>query len=171
MSVRIFLTGMPRCGKSTVVQKVLEKIGKKGLRIAGILTPEKKLRGERWGFEIIDIASGERGILASVNTKSKVRVSKYGVNVADIDRIAAKFEQSLHIADIIVIDEIGKMEFYSSKFKEVLQKALESNKALLATLHRNLVKDFEKYGEIIVVNEANREILPEVILKRFFEDK
>jgi nucleoside-triphosphatase len=164
--VRVFLTGRPGCGKSTVIQKVLEGLRKRKIKIAGILTPEIR-RDARFGFEIIDIASGKRGTLAAVGLKSKYRVSKYGVSVADIDRIVSEFEKSFAGADAVVIDELGKMEFYSEKFKLMVEKILKSDKPLIATLHRALVKEFKQHGEVILVTPANREQLPKEILAHF----
>lgn len=160
--LRIFISGKPRCGKSTIIKKVIESLD---MKVAGILTPEVR-NNSRTGFEIIDIASGTKGILASVNIKSKCKVGKYGVNVKDIDRIVYEFEKSFAEADLIVIDEIGKMELFSEKFKIALQKIFESEKPLLAALHRNLIKEYEKYGEVIWVNDKNRNELPKGILKR-----
>lgn len=161
---RIFLTGAPGCGKSTVVEKVLKELKRKRLKIAGILTPEIR-KDAREGFEIIDITSGHREIMAAVGIKSKFKVSKYGVDVPAIERVLEKFEASFKAADIIVLDEIGKMEYCSEKFKKVLQEILKSKKPLLATVGRHLVPEFKKYGEIITVTKGNREALPAQLLK------
>lgn len=168
MSVRIFLTGAPGCGKSTVVQNVLARLRVRGVRVAGVLTPETRRAGAagREGFEIIDIASGTKGVMASVGVSSPYRVSKYGVDVAAIDKIVAASESSISEADAVIIDEIGKMEFFSEKFRMMLEKVLASKKPLLATLHRAMVKDFERRGEVIQVTAENREKLPAEILER-----
>lgn len=170
--MRIFISGKPRCGKSTIIKKVIENLN---VKVAGISTPEIR-NNSRAGFEIIDIASKEKGTLASKqlddlrssigNVKSKYKVGNYYVNVSDIDRVVSEFEKSLQQADLLVIDEIGKMEFFSEKFKTVLKEVLNSDKPLLAALHRNFVREFENYGEIILVNEKNRDSLPEKILEK-----
>jgi nucleoside-triphosphatase len=159
--MRIFLTGRPGCGKSTVVRKVIEKL--KG-KIAGIITPEIRKSGVRTGFKIIDLKTGKEEVLASVDIKGP-RVSKYGVNINGIDLIVDEFMKSLEEAEVVILDELGRMEFFSAKFKAAVQKILASDKPLLATLHRTLVKDFEKHGKIIFVDMNNREKLPEKILR------
>lgn len=161
---RIFLTGAPGCGKSTVIAKVLKELKRKKLKTAGILTPEIR-KDSRKGFEIVDIASGHREVMAAVDIKSKFKVSKYGVDVPAIDRVLEKFEESFKAADIIVLDEIGKMEYCSEKFKQLLQKILKSKKPLLATLGRHLVPEFKKHGEIIIVTRQNREALSAELLE------
>jgi len=164
--MRIFLTGRPGCGKSTLIQRIIDELQKRKIKIAGILTPEIRTSSGRQGFKIIDIASGEKGILAAVYIKSNYKVSKYGINISDIDRIVEQFEKSLAGADIIIIDEVGKMEFYSKKFKATIDKILALDKPLLASLHRALINDFKNYGEIIFVDKSNKEQLVGEVLEK-----
>ncbi len=60
MAPRIAVTGPPGVGKSTVIYKVIEMC-KGHFTIGGILTRDKRLKGKRIGFEIVDIASGMQG--------------------------------------------------------------------------------------------------------------
>lgn len=150
----IFITGKPRSGKSTLIAELIEGID--GEDHAGILTPELRERGRRTGFEIVDLRSGEREILASVNIEGP-RVSKYGVNVEGIDRIVSCFSETADDADMIFIDEIGRMEFYSRDFEKVLEEVLRSDKTVIGTLHRHYVKRFNKYGTVLKLTGNNRD--------------
>jgi len=163
--MRIFLTGRPGCGKSTIVQKVIKELNRKKVKIAGILTPEIR-KNSREGFEIVDIASGHKRVMAAVGIKSKYKVSKYGVDVSAIDEVLDKFERSLKTSDIIIIDEIGKMEYCSEKFKRLLQKILKSRKPLLATVGKQFAPRFKNWGDVTIVTNENREVLPEKILEK-----
>jgi nucleoside-triphosphatase len=164
MSLNIFITGEPRTGKSTLIKKVVEKFKEKNLRVGGILTPEIRTGGFRKGFWIIDIASGKREILAAIDFKGP-KVSKYGVNIEGIDKIVNLFSKSFENIDLCVIDEIGKMEFFSEEFKEAVNSLVDSEKTLIAVLHRSFVKDFEKYGEIFEVTRENHEEVIKKILE------
>jgi nucleoside-triphosphatase len=72
--------------------------------------------------------------MASVDINSNKRVSKYQVDVDAIDRILNKLEDGLNEADIIFVDEIGKMELYSQRFKDTIEGILDSNKTVIATI-------------------------------------
>ncbi|MFQ5914064.1 MAG: NTPase [Nitrospinota bacterium] len=146
--MNILLTGMPGCGKSTLVQALIQAL--KAKKIAGIITPEIRDKTRR-GFKIIDLASGREEILASVDIRSGPRVGKYGVNVAGVDHIVDLFRQSSEIADYIFLDEIGKMELFSRKFKETSDEVLNSNKLVVAVVHRNLASRYKNRGELIWV--------------------
>src|SRR5262245_17968257 len=104
---RILVTGNPGSGKSTLIARLIEGVQPK--RIAGLNTPELRRRGVRFGFKMIDLASGEEEMLASISGEGPA-VGKYQVNVPGVDKIVGRIESSLDTADFIFIDEIGKME-------------------------------------------------------------
>lgn len=163
--MKIFLTGKPRSGKSTVLEKVIILLKEKGKKVGGFITPEIREKGKRIGFFVKDIFSNEMGILASKDIKIGPKFGSYGINIEDFERIALKaIEFALKECDIIVIDEIGKMEFLSEKFREKLTQVLLSERPLVAVLHRNFLEKFKDFGKVIEVTNKNRNELPELIL-------
>ena len=108
-SKNILVTGPPRCGKSTLIEKVILRIEKP---MTGFFTREIKEKGKRVGFSIITL-DGKKGVLAHQNIRSRCRVGKYGVNLDDIDRIAVPSIIPMKPDEIVLIDEIGKMECLS----------------------------------------------------------
>ncbi|MEM7819190.1 MAG: NTPase [Candidatus Aenigmatarchaeota archaeon] len=164
--MKIFLTGKSGSGKSTVLEKVVSALKEKGRRVGGFITPEIREGGRRVGFCVKDIYSNEVGILASKDIKIGPMLGSYGINLEEFERIALKaIDFALKECDIIAIDEIGKMEFFSQKFREKLTQVLLSEKPLVAVLHRNFVGKFKDFGEIIEVTEKNRDLLPKTILE------
>ena len=160
--MNIFITGNPRCGKSTLIQKVLDKISDK--KVSGIITPEIRIRGERQGFKIIDLASRQEEVLASLNIERGPGVSRYKVNVQGIDLVIDKFLESYKDSDYVVIDEIGMMEFYSQKFRETIRAVLDSNKTVLATLSKKFVKEYQNTGQIFNLTRENFDEIYDKIL-------
>ena len=160
--MNLFITGHPRCGKSTLIKKVYEKISDK--KVSGILTPEIRINKVRQGFKIIDLVSKKEEILASVNIKRGPRVSRYRVNVEGIDTVVDKFLESYGNSEYVIIDEIGKMEFYSKKFREALKMVLDSDKLVIATLSIKLLKEYKDKGKIYyLVRENLDEIFDQVL--------
>jgi nucleoside-triphosphatase len=161
--MKILLTGRPGSGKSSLVKDLIKSL--KGKNIAGIISPEIRNK-ERKGFKIIDLASGKEEILASADIKGEPRVSKYGVNIEGVDKIVGLFLDSFKKADYIFIDEIGKMELYSKKFKEMVDKIFKSKKMIIAVVHRNLANKYKDKGELIwVEREKIDQIKKEVLGK------
>src|SRR5262245_53402513 len=106
----IFLTGAPSSGKTTIIKKVIAHLS---IPANGFYTEEVRVEGKRVGF-LMSTLDGIQGFLAHQDIISEHRIRRYGVSIENIDRIAVP-----SIAptgnQVIVIDEIGKMECYSQK--------------------------------------------------------
>ncbi|WP_456472277.1 NTPase [Methanocaldococcus sp.] len=152
--MRIFITGKPGVGKTTLIKKLFEEL--KDKEVGGFITEEIRKEGRRVGFKMIALDTKEEGLLAYVG-KGEPRVGKYRVFVDNIDKIAVNALKRALNKDIILIDEIGAMEFKSKNFKKALDEVLKSNKIIVATLHRNYIDKFKDFGEIIYLTEKNRE--------------
>jgi nucleoside-triphosphatase len=137
MIKNILITGRPGCGKSSLIEKLIREMRDK--KISGLITPEIREGNRRLGFKIIDLNSKEEEILASVDFKSERKVSKYGVNIDGINKIIDKFLETFESSDFAIVDEIGKMELLSEKFREIIEMILNSNKKVIASI--TLAKD------------------------------
>lgn len=125
------LTGEPGCGKTTIIKDVLSRVDKSA---GGFYTEEIRIQGIRQGFRIVTL-DGKRAVLSHVNIKGRYRVGKYGVNIDSMEKMACPaVEEAIRYCDIVVVDEIGKMELFSTSFKEVLNEALKSGKKILGTI-------------------------------------
>ena len=160
--MKIFITGNPGIGKTTVIKKVIEKLGK---GVIGFYTEEIRKEGKRIGFEMVEIPSNTRYLFASTQKIGNVRFGKYYLNLKPLERVIKEIEKEEGRENIIIIDEIGRMEFFSRKFRDFIKNLLNSNKTLVATLHRSYKKEFGKYGKIFEVTKENRDFLPERIVE------
>lgn len=132
MTQHILLTGKPRTGKTTLLKRII-----KGLKFScgGFYTEEIVKDNQRVGFKIKTL-DGEEGILAEKHRKSRFRLGKYGINLEDLEGIGVKaIEEALKTKQIVVIDEIGKMELFSRRFKNAVLKTLDSGKRLIGVIH------------------------------------
>jgi len=172
----VFITGQPGIGKTSVLLKAIETLKKGGYKVGGMISREVRERGVRIGFEIIDIYTGQRGWLAHVNQPKGPQVSKYRVNLNDLETIGANsILNAIKKTNIVVIDEIGPMELFSPAFKEAVVQALKSNKPLLGTIHHkaqdaliNTIKT-RKDVEILEVTYENRNTLHNLIINRILQ--
>ena len=128
------LTGRPGTGKTSLIKQVVAQIkGKAG----GFYTEEIRSQGVREGFRLVTL-SGEDAILAHVNIRTPYRVSKYGVDIDALERVGVPaLYRAVEQCDLVVIDEIGKMELFSVKFREAVSQIIGSEKRVLGTIMLN----------------------------------
>jgi nucleoside-triphosphatase len=125
------LTGQPGTGKTSLIKEAVA--GTKG-RVGGFYTEEIRSGGIREGFRLVTL-DGQTAILAHINFKSPHRVSKYGVDIDSLDKVGVSaLTQAARECDLVVVDEIGKMELFSAKFREAVQGIINSGKRLLGTI-------------------------------------
>ena len=80
----LLLTGRPGIGKTTVLRAAAQKLAR--LHLVGFYTEEIRADRERLGFRLVTF-TGEHAVIAHIRLPPP-RVSKYGVDVAAIDRFA-----------------------------------------------------------------------------------
>jgi nucleoside-triphosphatase len=172
IDLKAIVTGMPGSGKSTVVRRACEELQGSGWRIGGAICPEVRVHGERKGFEIIDLMTGQRGTLAEVKPSNGPRVGKYYVNISDLEGICVPaIRRALDQADLVVIDEVGPMEMKSAAFQGCLREAFLSDKNLVAVIHWTLALRFSseyKGARVFEVTLGSRDFVVEEIVG-FFE--
>ncbi len=127
------LTGKPGVGKTTLVCFILRSLK---VSAGGFLTEEIQEEGRRVGFVLRDL-EGREGILAHASFSSPYRVGRYGVQVQTMEKIGIPALQkaiSDNDKDLVVIDEIGRMELFSPAFQRAILEALDSSKPVLGVL-------------------------------------
>jgi nucleoside-triphosphatase len=169
MIKNIFITGLPGCGKTTLIKEILKELK---IPAKGFFTEEIRKEGERIGFKIVTL-SGKEGILAEKGFRSAYRVSKYGVILKDLEEIGVKeIEEGLKGNFLIVVDEIGKMELFSNKFREIILKALDSKNKILGTIMEKENQFCDKIKQrkdtkVFYLTRENREKVKKEILWHF----
>jgi nucleoside-triphosphatase len=127
----LLITGLPGVGKTTLIKKLSEAL--KNLYPVGFYTEEIRERGERRGFELISL-EGKKGLLSHKDIKSPYKVGQYNVDVKGFEDFIDSIFFFNPLTRLIIIDEIGKMECLSDRFKRLLKEILNSGKWVIATI-------------------------------------
>ena len=162
----LLLTGKPGTGKTVLIK---EAIARAKIEAGGFYTEEIRTGGVRQGFRIITL-QGQDAILAHVGITSPYQISKYKVDVDSLNRVGiSALRQALKDGDLVVIDEIGKMELLSPQFREAVLQAINSGKKVIGTIMLSpnpFADDIKRHPDVklLLVTRANHgQILKEII--------
>jgi nucleoside-triphosphatase len=163
----LLITGAPGSGKTTLVVKLCQAL--RDVHAAGFYTEEIREQGSRRGFALVDL-QGRRGVLSHVGIKSRCRVGRYGVDVVAFEAFLEGIPFLAPQTELIVIDEIGKMECFSNRFRQLLPEILASAKPAVATIARRgegLIAQIKARSDVTVrtLTPANRNSLVAEILQ------
>ncbi len=101
-------------------------------------------------------------------------MGRYGVDLSLFEiLVLPTLEQALREKELIVIDEIGRMELFSRRFQEMVMRIIAQDKRdVLGVIHQAresfaaAIRRREGV-EVITVSHANRNDLPSQIIRRF----
>lgn len=168
---KILFTGPPSCGKSTLIERLVQKIV---MPATGFFTREIREKGKRVGFAI-DTLDCRQGVLAHQCIKSRFKVGKYGVNLTDIDQIAVPSITPAKMDMLVVIDEIGKMECLSSLFRKTLVNVLDSDHRVVGSIALKGDRFIQKIKArpdilLVPVTHQNRNELVDIYFEAILSD-
>ena len=163
--MNVLLTGEPGIGKTTIIQRTLALLP--DFESTGFYTVEMRENGRRIGFDIITL-DGKRGILARVSSGTVPRVGKYSVDVRAFETLALPALTSK--AGLYVVDEIGRMECFSTRFVARIQELLAGNVRLLATVgakEGGFLAEVRSRNDVVLLTATadNRDLLPQDIVR------
>ena len=167
---KILITGPPKIGKSTLIKNLIEYFKSQNLTVDGFLTPELRIKGKRIGFLLERIGEKEKVILAKKsNYKSKQKLGSYNVFLDDFEDFIEFLDHlKSETIDLIIIDEIGKMELFSEKFGSILKNLFTSRKSIIATIGLQInhdIKDWLLSRKEITLYTINRENRQEIFIQ------
>ncbi|MFD7445508.1 nucleoside-triphosphatase [Streptomyces sp. NPDC059909] len=172
MPTRILLEGRPGIGKTTAVRRLAALLRTR--TPVGFTTEEIRQGAARVGFAL-ETLDGRRAVLAHVDFPGPPRVGRYGVDLRVMDELAlsalAPVSRNPAPRDLVLIDELGRMELAGAAFREVVRILFTADVDVVATVHAHhdpFTDDLKRRAgiELVQVTAGNRDVLPEQLAAR-----
>jgi nucleoside-triphosphatase THEP1 len=119
------LTGATGSGKTTLAGAVVEQLRDRGARVAGILAPGMLENGRRTGFDLVNLATGERAPLARETHAppgAHARWSRFGFLPEGLNLGERALGADARGADVVVVDEVGPFELSGGGWADSLDR-------------------------------------------------
>jgi nucleoside-triphosphatase len=161
------ITGKSGVGKTTLVQKIIKQMG--SVNMAGSYTSEIRGTGSCLGFKLLGLNGGYH-TLAHMQINSRHRVGRYGVDKDGFEKFLVTLDLLNPEVELIVIDEIGKIELFSNCFRNLVCDALNADKQVIATIAlkgNDFIREIKQRLDIhlLEVTHANRACLLKAIVE------
>ncbi len=167
MAVKIGITGPVGSIKAEALKKIIEMLEKDGTVVQGVLVSEITEHGKLTGYSLFDISTKKKITFAQAGIVSRVKIDKLGVDTRLLEEILIpSLQKARESADVIVIDEVGKLENTTRSIQTEIETTLKSEKPLIVTLHKKsrnpVLQEIRSLEGIRVfdITPINRSILP-----------
>ena len=144
-------------------------LSERGISLRGFVTEELREGRRRVGFTVETFA-GERTTLAHIDFSGPPRVGRYGVDLEAFERVALPALAAVDEEELVLIDELGKMELGSGAFRSAVSELFGGRASVVATVQvaRHPFTDaLKRDAEVVRVTQSNRDELPTKIAGRF----
>jgi len=131
-ALKLLVTGDPGCGKTTLIRRVVERL-RGDVAMRGFVTEEFLRDGRRQGF-VGRTLDGKSFPLADRDHGGPLRVGPYGVMLEGLETVGLDALTPGSDTRLVVLDEVGKMECFSTAFRERVEELLAGDTPLLATV-------------------------------------
>lgn len=188
------LTGPIGVGKTTAAERVIGSARHLGLTCGGLLAPAVlNSHGKKVGIWGVDVCRDERRILARTDRDlGGPSTGPYSFDAAALDWALATVERAmrppdpvpvpehggapLQACDLVLVDEIGKLELWQGIGLAPILPRLAAGQArrVLVLVRDSLLRELQgRLGTAIEqivfeMNELNRETLPQQVLERLY---
>lgn len=104
------ILGSPGVGKTSTLLQVAERLREAGLQVGGVAQPALYRDGARVGYELLDLATGEKRPFATLTSQGGIDGTRFAFDEAGWVWAAERIRAAMRTADVVAVDEVGRIE-------------------------------------------------------------
>ena len=165
------ISGETRSGKTTFLKEIVKKLREQNstYNIGGVIAHGLDKNGERYGFEIENLTSGKKQLLATREViPDSEKVGRFYFSKKVLKRCNEQIAFDLNKLDMLVIDEVGYLELKGSGWFTVIEKALQKDRLnMIFVVRKRILEQVlrlwqDHYIEVVDIKDTK----PEDLLKK-----
>ena len=166
-SLKIGISGPFGIDKTDTLERIIEMLKEKEISVGGMITDPIMENNRRVGYQVMDWQSKEKAVFAHIALDLSEEVNGYGVDLDTLDEVGVKaIRKAAENNDVILVDEIGKMQVKSEKFNKTVKAAMEVDKPMILTFQKKsrnpLLQDIRRRDDVrmLELTDVNKDLLP-----------
>ena len=137
----VLWTGPKHSGKTTALTELISRARRGRIPATGILAPSVYRDRRLAGFDILDIGTGQRCILARRGVEGDQRVGHFALTREGLAFGRTVLSQSARSAGLCIIDEYGPLELAGRGWRQAVDSLLDRAPALVVIVVRRELTD------------------------------
>jgi nucleoside-triphosphatase THEP1 len=132
----ILWTGKRHSGKTTSVARLAQKARDEGFNVCGLLAPCVYLEGKFVGYDVLDLRTNHRTPLARCKTSNSYAGPFNFITEGFKLSNSALSKEAVESAELIIVDEFGKLELNGRGWRKDVDSLLVSSDAVILLVVR-----------------------------------
>lgn len=125
----VAVVGDPGQGKTSCVSEVARRLREAGLQVGGIVQPAIVQGGRRVGYDLQDLATGERHPIARLREDGRPGTPRFVFEESGWAWAADRIRRARRDTDVLVVDELGRLEAIGAGHLPAIREALPGDRA------------------------------------------
>ncbi len=152
----VFVTGKSGAGKSTLLKEFNDEFKRENRNAAGVISEVVYENGERAGYDVLILKSGERLPLCRTTGGGTMKLGKFFFDETAFEKINAELIKEItENPEIFILDEIGLLEMNKKGLYPSLERLMQTNSipVMVFSVRKDILDEVKSYfgqGEIIV---------------------
>ena len=145
--------GPKHSGKTTLAAQLVDAVRARGFTVAGFLAPAVRHSGQLDGFDLVDVATDRRAILARRDLDGAERAGRFGLLNEGLAFGADVLTRAVATpSDLVIVDEFGPLELQGRGWRRQVDQLVQAGPFLLVLVVRQEIVDTvaELYSAVAV---------------------
>ncbi len=134
-------------GKTQFAKRLVTAMEKQQVKVGGIIGPRLLHEGETIGYKVRDISTARERLLATLNPPG-ISVGRFYLSEQALAFARAALERAARRDQVIVVDEVGRLELAGCGHAKALQVVLKSEAVVVLCVRTCFVKNITEIFEI-----------------------
>lgn len=146
-SFPILVTGAVGAGKTRACSRAIDEIESRGYGIGGVLSPRVVESGTTVGYDVVDLKTRVRKTFLRSKPPGERKLGRFYLKSGGMEFARAAISRGADEADLVFLDEVGRLEFEGLGLAESVEVVLESRSQGVYLVRKTFLTRFrENFG-------------------------